>query len=113
MTIEDIADLEKQTGALVEAVHHHIWELHRIDEMVRFADFRLIDTTHCYSDFCDYANDGLDDIKQIIKQRIRNKIGEAVSAATASYEKYNAACKEHNLEPLNYDIDFYKFEVKE
>ena len=113
MTIKDIIDLETQTGALVEAVHHHIWELHRIDEMVRFTDFHLIDTTSCASGFCDYANAGLDDIKQIIKQRIRNKIAEAVSAATASYEKYNAACKEHNLKPYNYDIDFYKFEVKE
>jgi hypothetical protein len=113
MTVEDIVDLEKQTDTLVKDVHHHIWELHRIDEMVRFTDFHLIDATRCGSDFCNYANESLVDIKQVIKQCIHNKIIEAISAATASYEKYNAACKEHNLEPHNYDIDFYKFEVKE
>lgn len=60
----------------------------------------------CGSHFNEEVTECLNEIKWVIKKQIYKRIQKAISEATAAYTTYCDMCKECNLEPKKFDMNF-------
>lgn len=106
MTFEDLLNQETDANNKINKAHNEIWLLKRIREMESVRDCSFEDKTGCGSTFKEVATECLGEIKWVLKKQLYVRIQNAISEATASYTTYRDMCKECNLEPKKFNLDF-------
>lgn len=106
MTLEDLVNQETLANKLVQKARSEIWNLKRLREMNVVRECAFEDEHGCGTHFNEEATECLNEIKWVIKKQIYKHIQKAISEATAAYTAYCDMCKECNLEPKKFDMDF-------
>lgn len=106
MTVEDLVNQETLTNKFVQKVHSEITGLKRLREMIEVREFSFKDEHGCGTQFIEEASECLDEIKWVIKKQIYKRIQQAIPEATKAYTTYCDMCKECNLEPKKFNMNF-------
>lgn len=106
MTLEDLLNQETVTDNKIDKAHSEIWNLKKIREMNSVRECSFEDKTGCGTSFKNVATECLTEIKWVLKKQIYVRIQNAISEATAAYATYCDMCKECNLEPKKFNLDF-------
>lgn len=106
MTLEDLINQETDTNKKISKAHSEIWNLKRVRAMTSVRECSFEDEIGCGSHFNEVATECLSEIKWVLKKRFYVRIQNAISEATAAYATYCDMCKECNLEPKKFDLDF-------
>lgn len=106
MTLEDLVKQETITDKLVQKAHSEIWNLKRLREMRTVRECAFEDEHGCGTHFNEEATACLDEIIWVIKKQFYKQIQNAINEATAAYTGYCDMCKECNLVPKKFDMNF-------
>lgn len=106
MTIDDFVNQETLTNKLVQKTHSEISCLKRLREMNSVRECVFEDAHGCGTHFESEVTECLNEIKWVIKKEIYKRIQSAIKAATEAYTTYCDMCKEYNLEPKKFNMDF-------
>lgn len=106
MTLEDLVSQETKVNQKINIAHNKIWCLKRIREMKSVRECSFEDEHGCGALFNEEATYCLSEIKWVLKKHIYERIQNAISEATAAYATYCDMCKECNLEPKKFDMNF-------
>lgn len=106
MKLEDLVKQETITDKLVQKAHSEIWNLKRLREMRTVRECAFEDEHGCENHFNEEATACLDEIIWVIKKQFYKQIQNAINEATAAYTGYCDMCKECNLEPKKFDMNF-------
>lgn len=106
MTLEELLNQESDTDNKISKAHNEIWRLKRIREMTSVRECSFEDQLGCGTNFNEEATECLSEIKWVLKKQIYVRIQNAISEATAAYTTYCDMCKECNLEPKKFNLDF-------
>lgn len=106
MKLEELVDQEALTDKLVQKAHNEIFGLKRLREMTVVRECVFEDTHRCGTHFDSEITECFIEIKWVIKKQIYKQIQNAIKDATGAYAAYCDMCKECNLEPKKFNMDF-------
>lgn len=106
MTIDDFVNQETLTNKLVQKAHNEIFGLKRLREMNVVRQCVFEDAHGCGTHFDSEVTECFIEIKWVIKKQIYKQIQKAIKEATEAYTTYCDMCKECNIDPKKFDMDF-------
>ena len=106
MTLQDLVRQEEKTDEFVKQAHIEIASLDRLRRMISIREICFEDENGCGTSFKSEAVYHLDEIKFVIKKSLYARINRAVREATDAYTLYCEMCRDSNLEPKKFDMNF-------